>query len=149
MIETTLAADVTAAQPVPAVPAAAVLRDAAAALVAGGVGAVAVLGEDGRLQGLLSGDDIVGFLVAGEDLDETSAGDVVVGPVDPLSPEDTRFDALALMVLRGATHLPVLDGERLVAIVSARQLLHAAYHELDRGYLRAQTEVFGVPVAEG
>lgn len=148
MLESTLAADMTGERPVPSVSAAASLREAAAALVAGGLGAVAVNGESDRLLGLLSAGDIVGFLVAGEDFDETTAGDVVV-PADPLSPDDTHFDALSLMVVRGVSHLPVMAGNRLVGIVSANQMLREAYRELEQGYMRAQRQVFGPQVTEG
>ncbi len=83
------------------------------------IGAVLVTGEDGRLTGLFTGRDVVGR-VAAEALDPatTQLGSVMTLEPDALRPDGLAIDALRMMHAGGYRHLPILDGKRIVGIVS-------------------------------
>ena len=107
------------------------VREAARYMTERRVGAVAVL-DGSRLVGILSERDIMGRVVAAErDLDQTRVGDVmsrelVVGDVS-----DSHEDGLRKMKQAGCRHLPVVDGDRLVGMVSQRDLLQIDLTEKD------------------
>ncbi|GAB4513694.1 MAG: CBS domain-containing protein [Anaerolineae bacterium] len=53
----------------------------------------------------------------------TTAGDLMTSPVQTVTPDTDVADLAALMVDRGVNPVPVLDGGRLVGIVSRTDLL--------------------------
>jgi CBS domain-containing protein len=100
------------------------------------IGALVVTGpgDDTRVAGILSERDVVRALGG----DETAAGDVVHGPVESLMtatvatcrPGDSVDHVMRLMTDRRVRHLPVLDGERLVGIVSIGDVVKSRIDEL-------------------
>jgi CBS domain-containing protein len=83
------------------------------------VGAIQVVESDGRLAGLFTGRDAVGRVLAeGLDPASTTLGSVMTVQPDTLKPADTATDALRMMQDGGYRHLPILDGTRIVGIVS-------------------------------
>ena len=92
------------------------------------IGAVPVL-ERGKLVGIFSERDIMKrVLVEGKDPKKSKVGDVMTP--DPLVvTADESFDkCMVLMKQHGFRHLPILDGPKLVGLVSLRDLL---LHEVD------------------
>jgi CBS domain-containing protein len=87
------------------------------------IGAIPVIGQDGRLTGLFTGRDAV-CRVAAEGLDPTTTLLCAVMTLEPesLRPEKRRIDALRMMNAGGFRHLPIVDGWRLVGIVSLGDL---------------------------
>lgn len=99
------------------------VRDAAARLAEKRIGAMPVF-EDGRVVGVFSERDLL-YCIAKhphEALDML-IGDVMTAPPITADPESTVRDALEVMTLRRIRHLPVLDGDRLVAFVSIGDLV--------------------------
>jgi CBS domain-containing protein len=93
-----------------------------------GVGAVLVIG-DGRLEGIFTERDLVRAL--SHDIGAASepvAQWMTRNPVT-VSPEVTAEQALEIMLTRHFRHLPVMEGESLVGVVSIRDLLRAALRE--------------------
>jgi CBS domain-containing protein len=93
-----------------------------------GVGAVLVIG-DGRLEGIFTERDLVRAL--SHDIGAASepvAQWMTRNPVT-VSPEATAEQALEIMLTRHFRHLPVMEGESLVGVVSIRDLLRAALRE--------------------
>jgi CBS domain-containing protein len=87
------------------------------------IGAILVTGEDGRLTGLFSGRDAVCRLVAeGLDPATTSLYAVMTMEPDALRPNQRASDALRMMNEGGFRHLPIVDGSRLIGIVSGGDL---------------------------
>jgi CBS domain-containing protein len=87
------------------------------------IGAILVTGEDGRLTGVFSGRDAVCRLVAeGLDPATTLLYAVMTMEPDALRPNQRASDALRMMNEGGYRHLPIVDGSRLVGIVSGGDL---------------------------
>ena len=97
------------------------LADAARRMAELGVGAMPICGEDNRLKGMLTDRDIVVKVLAqGKDPSSTKAGElgqgdsktVTIGADDPID------EALRTMIDHKVRRLPVVDGHRLVGIIS-------------------------------
>jgi CBS domain-containing protein len=98
--------------------------DAAARLMAQrGVGAVMVV-EDRKLVGIFTERDAVFRVIAqGRDAQTTRLNEVMTPAPITVDPDKSFGYALLLMHEKGFRHMPVLDGNRLVGIVSARNAL--------------------------
>jgi CBS domain-containing protein len=75
-------------------------------------------GRIGRLATRLAGDEPSVRKAAG-----VTAGDVMSAPVISVGSDDTVHDAARLMIERGVKRLPVMDGGRLVGIVTRHDLV--------------------------
>jgi CBS domain-containing protein len=99
------------------------VREVAAYMTERRVGAVAVL-EGTRLAGIVSERDIMGRVVArSASPDATRAADVMTRELVVAHAGDTHEDGLRMMKQAGCRHLPVVEGDRLVGMVSQRDLL--------------------------
>lgn len=86
------------------------------------VGSVVLLDEDGQLVGFVTDRDLaVSVLADGRDAEEPAAGHATA-PVVTGAPAMTVEDAAELMVAHGIRRLPVLDGDRLIGIVTLDDL---------------------------
>ena len=97
------------------------LVDAAKLLAEKNVGAVPICGEDDRLKGMLTDRDIVVKAIAqGKDLNTTRAGELGVGDAKTVTvgADDSIEEALRTMSREQVRRLPVIDGHRLVGIIS-------------------------------
>jgi CBS domain-containing protein len=126
------------------------VRDASRYMTERRVGAVAVLDGD-RLAGIVSERDIMGKVVAaGRDLDQTRVRDIMTRDLVVARVADSHEDGLRMMKQAGCRHLPVVDGDRLVGMVSQRDLLQIDLSEKDEEirWLNAYIH-FIPPVREG
>ena len=119
---TTSLRNILGARPLHGVDPAASLADAARQMAEARVGALAVL-RDGALLGVLSERDIVWRGVA-QGLDMTAATVAQVMTPDPVcvSIDDPVSDALAAKLGDAFRHLPVVDGDRVVGLLSFRDI---------------------------
>ena len=103
------------------------VREAARLMAERNVGALPVVGEGGRLVGILSERDIVRRVVAaGRDPDSTRVSEVMTPDPVTVRPDYTLADALRVMAQLNVRHLPVVDeGGRLVGIISVRDIEYA------------------------
>jgi CBS domain-containing protein len=95
--------------------------DAAAKLRDLDVGALPICGEDDRLKGMLTDRDIVVKVLAeGKDPGATKAGELGSGDAKTVTigADDSIEDALRTMSEHQVRRLPVIDGQRLVGIIS-------------------------------
>ena len=107
------------------------VREASRYMTERRVGAVAVLDGD-RLAGIVSERDIMGRVVAaGRDLDRTRVQDVMTRDLVVATVTDSHEDGLRMMKQAGCRHLPVAEGDRLVGMVSQRDLLQIDLSEKD------------------
>ena len=103
---------------------------AAAVTVMGmqGVGAVLVMAQ-GRLEGIFTERDLVRALSH----DIGAASEPVTQWMTPnpvtVGPETSVERALEIMLAGNFRHLPVMEGERVVGVVSIRDLSRATLHE--------------------
>jgi len=96
------------------------LADAARQMHEHKVGAVVVLDGE-RLVGILTERDVLRAVATGK-VDSPVAGSMTHGP-DTIEPSDTTGHAAALMIHGGFRHLPVVDQDGIVGMVSIRDLM--------------------------
>ena len=126
------------------------VREVAAYMTERRVGAVAVL-EGTRLAGIVSERDIMGRVVArSASPDTTRVRDVMTRELVVAHAGDTHEEGLRKMKQAGCRHLPVVEGDRLVGMVSQRDLLQVDLTEKDEEirWLNAYIH-FIPPVKEG
>ena len=126
------------------------VRDAARYMTDRRVGAVSVL-DGTRLVGVLSERDVMGRVVARQlDPDRTRVGDVMTKDLVVAQGTESHEEGLRKMKQAGCRHLPVVEGDRLVGMVSQRDLLQIDLSEKDEEirWLNAYIH-FIPPVKEG
>ncbi len=95
------------------------------------IGAVLVMEEE-RLVSIFTERDLALRVVAtGLDPDVTPVGTVSTVHPDTLTPRATPREALTLMLNGHYRHVPVVDGSRVVGIVSIRDLYQTIMHSLE------------------
>jgi CBS domain-containing protein len=103
------------------VDAAAPLTEAAAQMDARQVGAALVLNGE-RLSGILTERDILRAVATGQ-VEGTRVGAWMTHDPETIGPNDQPEQAASTMLRGGFRHLPVLDGDKPVGIVSIRDLM--------------------------
>jgi CBS domain-containing protein len=97
------------------------ITEVAQRMVERNVGAVLVLG-DGRLAGILTERDVLRAVARGLS-DATRVGDCMTAHPETIAPEDTTDHAAVLMLHGGFRHLPVVEGDDVVGVISIRDLV--------------------------
>jgi CBS domain-containing protein len=93
--------------------------DAAKKLQKLNVGAMPICGEDDRLKGMLTDRDIVVKVLAeGRDPNTTRAGELGEGKPVTIGADDSIDELLNTMGEHKVRRLPVIDGHKLIGIVS-------------------------------
>ena len=88
------------------------------------IGAMPVRGPDGALVGVISERDIVrGFAKDGARLVERRVRDLMTRDVVTCGPDTSLSDAEKLMGKHRIRHLPVVDGAKLVGMLSMRDVM--------------------------
>jgi len=126
------------------------VRDAARYMTERRVGAVAVL-DGSRLAGILSERDIMSRVVATRlDPDATRVKDVMTRDLVVADAAESHDEGLRKMKQAGCRHLPVVEEDHLVGMVSARDLMQIDLTEKDEEirWLNAYIH-FMPPVKEG
>jgi len=103
------------------VDATATLTEAAAQMDSRGVGAALVMNGD-RLSGILTERDVLRAVATGE-VEGTKVGAWMTHDPDTVEPDERPGHAAAIMIHGGYRHLPVLDGDTPVGIISIRDLM--------------------------
>lgn len=94
-----------------------------------GVGSVLVV-DEGRVAGILTERDVIACVAEGLDLFSIKAKDRETHDVVYVTPKSSVEEAARLMVTSGIRHLPVVEGDELVGIVSIRDLTRWSVTEL-------------------
>ncbi len=97
------------------------LQAVAERMVAKDVGAVLVT-EGDRLVGILTERDIL-RAVAGGITDETLVSDWMTRDPETMEPDETTQQAAVMMIHGGFRHMPIVDGEEVVGMLSIRDLM--------------------------
>jgi len=99
------------------------VRDAVALLAGRRIGAVPVT-DSGRVAGIFSERDVIYNLSShGAAVLDLSVGEVMTAPAITIAPHVPALAALSQMTKRRIRHLPVVEGESLVGIVSIGDLV--------------------------
>ncbi len=109
-------------------------RQAAKLMRKHNVGAVLII-EDETLKGILTVNDMTCRVIAeGLDPDKTLLGEVMTPDPDTVSSDTTAIDALRLMQDGDYRHLPIVDGGRVLGLVSRRD-----FHGVEKARLDDET----------
>ena len=95
------------------------------------IGFVVVI-DGNRLVGVLSERDYARkVILQGRSSKETKVGDIMTSKVVSVSPQQTIPQCMALMSDGGFRHLPIVDGGRVIGVLSIRDILKEiiAHHE--------------------
>ena len=112
-------------------------RQAAKLMRKHNVGAVLII-EDEALKGILTVNDMTYRVIAkGLDPDKTLLGEVMSPGPDTVSSDTTAIDALRLMQDGDYRHLPVVDGGRVLGLVSRRD-----FHGVEKARLDDETTLW-------
>jgi CBS domain-containing protein len=96
-----------------------------------GVGALPICGEDDRLKGMITDRDIVVKVVAeGKDPNSCRAGELAQGKPVTIGADDSLEELVRTMGQHQVKRLPVIDGHRLVGVVSESDVAGAAPQQL-------------------
>ena len=94
------------------------------------IGAVCVMDDEGRLMGVFSERDLLNrVVVLRRDPATLRLGDVTSELRAVIRCDETPHQALDLMEQIGSRHLPVVDGEKWVGMLSMRDLLRVELSE--------------------
>jgi CBS domain-containing protein len=91
------------------------------------VGAVLVI-EGGRLAGIMTERDIMRAVARGL-RDDAVVGECMTADPDTIAPDDTIEHAAVLMIHGGYRHLPVVDGDDVVGVLSIRDLVQVVVED--------------------
>jgi len=117
-----------------------IVREAAEAMRANDIGDVIVVDDNGGLAGILTDRDIVVRVVAeGRDPRATRIGDVASRELTAVSPDHRVGRAVQLMRERALRRLPVVEGNKVVGIVTIGDLA------LDRDAGSALADISAAP----
>jgi CBS domain-containing protein len=101
------------------------VREAARRMRAGGFSCLPVVSGD-ELVGILTERDVVEAVAANDDLELVTVFDYMTEAPKTVGADDDCSVAVTEMLAVGCRHLPVMEGTRLIGIVSARDLLPLA-----------------------
>ena len=105
--------------------------DAARKMSQLGVGALPICGSDDRLKGMLTDRDIVVKVLAeGKDPASTKAGELGQGKPVTIGADDSLDELVRTMAQHEVKRVPVIDGHRLVGVVSESDVAASAAPEL-------------------
>lgn len=107
------------------------IADAVRTLSEQRVGALVVSSGDGAVDGVISERDVVRHLHGSEDTLDRPVRDLMTVEVVTCGQDDTIAELMGLMTERRIRHLPVIDDEQLVGIVSIGDVVKARLHELE------------------
>ena len=141
-------AEVMSAPPVTAVPSE-TLADASSRMRDRGVGSVIVVDGE-RPIGILTERDLVRFAASGADASGTKVSEWMTEDPDRIGPEVNVQEAFASLASHGYRHIPVVEGDRLVGVVSMRDLMKVAQIQpvVHPSTIEAPPGLEGVIVAE-
>jgi CBS domain-containing protein len=120
------------------------VRAAVKEMAARRIGAAMVV-EDDKLLGIFTERDVLVRVVAADrDPETTTLAEVMTPDPQTIKASDAVVLALDLMNKRGHRHLPVVEGDKLVGIVSIRDLYRTIKEQMDEDILMlAETLIQG------
>jgi CBS domain-containing protein len=107
------------------------------------IAAVLVM-EGEKLVGIITERDMTARVIAaGLNPETATCAEIMTTNPDTLSPDDTAHDAITMMRKRNYRHLPVVDGARVVGMVSVRDLYAVYNTELEQDLKDRNAFIYG------
>lgn len=108
------------------------------------IAAVVILDDSEKLIGIVTERDLTRKIIAeNKSPGDTKLGDIMTANPDTLRPEDRAIDALELMRNRKYRHLPVVENDKVVGMVSIRDLYEVVRQDLEKSKQETEAFVFG------
>ncbi|RME40558.1 MAG: CBS domain-containing protein [Caldilineae bacterium] len=101
------------------------IKEAVRLLARHNIGAVVVVGEDGKVAGILSERDVIRRAAQRDDVLRLKVEDVMTHDVITAMPQDDLRSIANTMTQHRFRHLPIVDGDRLVGMVSVTDVIKA------------------------
>ncbi len=141
--------DIVDQQKIELLPSSTTVRAAAHNMAERHIGAV-LIGSGGRLEGIFTERDLLIRVVArGLDPDGTPLSAVMTADPDTVGPDDLASLALERMRSSGYRHVPVVEDDAVVGIVSLRDLYAAAKSELEEDLQQREAFIFDTGYGTG
>lgn len=101
------------------------------ALAEHNVGALVVSTDGARLEGIVSERDVVRKLRDVDAPREARVRDIMTTDIHTCSPEDSLGDLMAVMTQYRVRHVPIVEGNRLVGVLSIGDAVKSRMDELE------------------
>ncbi len=98
------------------------LREAAKIMTELRIGSL-VITEDHELKGIVTGTDILKAIARGKDVDTVLVKEIMSSPVKTIEPSADLEDAVDIMVKNKIKRLVVVEGGKIVGIITASDIL--------------------------
>jgi signal-transduction protein with cAMP-binding, CBS, and nucleotidyltransferase domain len=98
------------------------IEDLADAMIAEGITSIVITGEDCQPNGILTGTDFIERVSDADAEEPTPVGDYMTTDIVTVDPSDPLPEAASLMVEQAISHVPVVDEETVVGILTASDL---------------------------
>ncbi len=109
------------------------------------IGALLVVDND-KLDGIFSERDYARkVILQGRNSHETLIGEVMTSKVITVTPEQALEEAMVIMSEKHIRHLPVLDGEKLVGIISISDVVTSIINEQKARIASLESYISGNP----
>jgi CBS domain-containing protein len=113
-----------------------------------GISFLVVVNPENEPVGIITGSDLVAKVLAPENVDTLamSARDVMRSGLHTMSPDTYMYEAMAFMTSHGLNHLPIVDRNQLVGIVTPRDLMRYRSQKafLLLGNIRQENSIAGL-----
>ncbi len=105
------------------------IREAAKKMTEKGVGSLVVIDNNEEVVGIVTERDLARAIAEGVDL-ESPITEIMSDEVYTVAPETSVLKAIEMMRLHNIRHLPVVEDDKLIGMVSLRDLAYAAVAEM-------------------
>jgi len=100
--------------------------------------------DDGRLTGIITqGDCAIRVLLEGRDARVTPVADIMTRDPMTVKPGDPLEACMGLMASRNFRHLPVVDGGKLIGVISIGDIVKDMIHQLGQQVSYLETYIKG------